>query len=148
MAFENTTFVLNEFGVGVVNRFRGIVSQKKGNASGLMSREARSNVQFTAKGVSLTVDTVSYFFYADQGRGKTVNGGKGIVLPRIRKWIDQKGITPPGKLTKDQLAYLITRKIHREGYTGKFYVKDVVTEQFKKELDSRLADAILKDFNF
>lgn len=144
---RNTTEILNTFGTGVVNRFRSVVASKGGNASGTMSKEARYGVDQGADKLSLTVDTVEYFKYADEGRGKTVNSGDGAVKRNIRKWIDQKGISPRG-LNKDELAFLIARKIHREGYKGKLYVKDVVDEPFKKEMDKQIADAIIKDFNF
>lgn len=148
MAFNNTLNVMNTNGVGVVNRFRQVFAQKNGNASGETSRQAKSTVAIHGNMLNLTVDTTSYFFYADLGRGKTVNSGKGLVRPRIRKWIDQKHIVPPRGMSKDQLAYFITRKIHREGYKGKFYVKDVITPEFEKHFTDELADALLKDLVF
>lgn len=52
------------------------------------------------------------------GRKPTENGappGMGILRGLIRKWIDDKRIQPKDNISKDSLAYLITRKIHREG---------------------------------
>lgn len=147
MAYDNITQVLNEAGTGITNRSRQLFESKGGNASGTMSRETRHEVKQTATAIEMEVTTVSYFRYADEGRGPTKKGGTGEVKKNIRKWIDQKGIAPKG-LSKDELAFLIARKIHKEGYEGKFYVKDVVPEQFKKDLDSKVADAIMKDFNF
>lgn len=147
MPFDNIIQVLNEAGTGVTNRSRQLFEQKGGNASGRMSRETKHEVKQTATAIEMVVDTVSYFRYADEGRGPTRKVGTGEVKKNIRKWIDQKGISPKG-LTKDELAFLIARKIHKEGYEGKFYVSDVVSEQFKREMDSKIADAIIKDFNF
>lgn len=52
------------------------------------------------------------------GRKPTENGapaGMGILRGLIRKWIDDKRIQPKDNISKDSLAYLITRKIHNEG---------------------------------
>ena len=61
-----------------------------------------------------------YIQYLGLGRDKTKNDGDGSVREAIDNWVDSKGIKPKpinGILpTIDQLKYLITRKIHRDGY--------------------------------
>lgn len=51
------------------------------------------------------------------GRGASKSsGGSSITLRQaIRQWIDDKNINPAGKISKDSLAFLIARKIHRDG---------------------------------
>lgn len=57
--------------------------------------------------------------FVDGGRGATKGSGSGISLKEvIRKWIDDKRIIPDG-ISKDSLAFLIARKIHREGWKPK-----------------------------
>ena len=57
-----------------------------------------------------------YLEFGEFGRGKTNNGSRpGILKDLIRKWIDVKGIQPKDNISKDNLAFLITRKIHRDG---------------------------------
>jgi len=57
--------------------------------------------------------------FIDGGRGATKSAGSGISLKDlIRKWIDDKRIVPDG-ISKDSLAFLIARKIHREGWKPK-----------------------------
>lgn len=64
-----------------------------------------------------------YVYYLEFGRRPTRGGASGgiggmTLQKRIRKWIDDKNITPREKnMTKDSLAFLITRKIHKEGTT-------------------------------
>lgn len=84
------------------------------------------------KAIMLGMD---YTYYLENGRGKTQNKGTGRTLKEIiREWIDVKGISPNG-ISKDSLAYLITRKIHREGIAvpNKFnsggLVSDVITKE-------------------
>lgn len=62
----------------------------------------------------------AYTEAVEVGRRPTVNSGDGQLRRAIRRWIDQKGIIPKpdarGRaVSKDSLAYLISRKIHREG---------------------------------
>ena len=74
-----------------------------------------------------------YWRWIEEGRKPTVKMGPGAVRKAIRKWIDVKGILQhpsysegigPRRCTiptKDQLAYLITRKIHKYGYFSQKY---------------------------
>jgi hypothetical protein len=70
----------------------------------------------SAKGFKLW--GASYFFFQEYGRGPSSSGsGKGqgpSLRVRIRHWIDEKRIQPID-ITKDSLAYIISRKIHEEG---------------------------------
>jgi hypothetical protein len=74
----------------------------------------------------LTIEIIAndYIFFVDQGRGPTESfAGDGQVKKKIKDWIDRRNITDTKstgrKLTTDELAFLISRKIHREGYKGK-----------------------------
>lgn len=96
------------------------------NASGNLAKSFRYDLQPDR----LRVYAAAYYSAIEIGRKPTVNGGQGALRAIIRRWIDQKGITPKpdqnGRaVSKDSLAYLITRKIHREGTllnsTGKDY---------------------------
>ena len=62
--------------------------------------------------------TIKGFVYL-AGRGKTKKSGKSgepTLLEQIKKWIKNKGIAATLKdISVNSLAYLITRKIHKEG---------------------------------
>jgi len=116
------------------------------NASGKLSASAEDVIVDSEGFVSGTVRANQYWFYRNFGRGATVNSGNGQLRPKIRQWIDDKGITPKGNISKDELAYLITRKIHREGYEGKAFVSDT-TDVVQPEIDKLIADAAFKDLN-
>jgi hypothetical protein len=86
------------------------------NASGNLAKSFRYELQPER----LRVFAAKYYSAIEIGRKQTVNGGDGVLRGIIRRWIDQKGITPKpdanGRaVSKDSLAFLITRKIHREG---------------------------------
>lgn len=79
------------------------------------------DVEMRDTGMSVVFDLPDYWYYIEEGRQPTQNPGDGTVLQRIRQWIDDKGLNPvrgaDGKVpTRDDLAYMITRKIHKVGY--------------------------------
>lgn len=60
----------------------------------------------------------NYIWTLETGRKptQTKQAGSPTLRETIREWIDVKGITPDDpKTSKDSLAFLIARKIHREG---------------------------------
>ena len=86
------------------------------SASGDLAKSFREEIDPN----KLRIFAAGYVGTAEVGRRKTVNGGNGALREQIRRWIDQKGIiskpNDDGKvISKDSLAYLISRKIHREG---------------------------------
>lgn len=105
------------------------------NASGKLD-DSVTDIVITSDGfISGSVQALSYWYYTNYGRGPTTRGfgGKGVVREKVRQWIDDKGIVPRDaangrKVTKDELAFLIARKIHRQGYDGKLYIEEVINK--------------------
>lgn len=122
------------------------LAQQNINASGKLSASAEDIIIDSEGFVSGSVRANQYWFYRNFGRGATVNTGTGQLRPKIRQWIDDKGINPKGNISKDELAFLITRKIHREGYEGKAFVSDT-TDVVQPEIDKLIARAAFEDLN-
>lgn len=79
----------------------------------------------------------------ETGRGPTQSGqaGNPTLRETIRQWIDDKGIVPEGDISKDSLAYLIARKIHREGYKGEpGLITDIINEDLISNIEKEIAD--------
>lgn len=81
------------------------------------------------------------------GRNKTRNrgGGERSLYSMIMDWIKVKGITPDDpKMTDNTLAYLITRKIHKEGikvpnaYNDGKLIDNTFTAESVQDLKSEL----------
>ncbi len=82
--------------------------------------------------------------YAEQmqfGRGKTQNTGDGALKTAILQWITDKGITPrEASMTNETLAFLISRKIHRDGYSvagREGVISNVITPEWINNLVRR-----------
>ena len=88
-------------------------------ASGKFERELQKVDGSKSGVVKKTLYGSAHSPFVDGGRGATKSSGSGISLKDIiRKWIDDKRIIPDG-ISKDSLAFLIARKIHREGWKPK-----------------------------
>jgi hypothetical protein len=109
MALEAEIKVLKKFGESLVADISQSIEQSGISASGNLQRSLRYEVTDNR----LTVYAAPYAKTAEEGRGPTQKAG-GDLRSQIRRWIDDKGIIPDG-ITKDSLAFLISRKIHREG---------------------------------
>ena len=153
MDLTNTTQAVTESLEIFREAMKEQLSSKNINASGKLD-DSIEDVMVTSDGfVSGSVRALSYWYYTNYGRGPTVNGssGKGVVKAAIRQWIDDKGIVPRDaangrKVTKDELAFLIARKIHRQGYEAKLYISEV-EEQVIPIVSDIIEQALFKDLD-
>ena len=119
----------------------------KMRASGLFAKSLRVEVLEQAGLIKGTLYGANHSLFVDKGRSKTTGGGNGQLKVLIRKWIDDKGITPKDNISKDSLAYLITRKIHREGWKPKNkypngVISSVINDKAIKELIQALGSSV------
>jgi hypothetical protein len=107
MKFDEEIF--SEFGEAIVADLRQSIDASGIRASGNLQKSLRwdlTDKEFILWGAP-------YAFTAEFGRGPSQTSG-GDLRAEIRKWIDLKGIIPDG-ITKDSLAFVITRSIHNKG---------------------------------
>lgn len=93
----------------------------------------------------LIVYSEPHAIFMENGRGPS-SGGKssGRSLKEIiRDWIDDRGITPKD-ISKDSLAFLIARKIHRQGIQvpNKYNRGKVITSVLNDQRIDQLIDQI------
>jgi hypothetical protein len=117
-------------------------------ASGNWETELEYNVDVSDNRINITIDGAPYTEQLIRGRGKTRTStpSNPTLRQAIRQWIDDKGLNPTD-ITKDSLAFLISRKIHREGIrvpnrynSGTFidrvfYTTDGTLDQFRNILN-------------
>jgi hypothetical protein len=97
-----------------------------------------------------------YWFWQNKGRGITKEGNyPALVRPKIDEWVnklpdwyapDKKDGSKGKKLTKAEQAFLVTRKIHKEGYKGNFYV-DKTIPNFEDAINKAVLEDIQNYFN-
>lgn len=98
-------------------------------ASGAWADSLESRITETKRGYNVSILAAYYSWWMERGRKSSV---KFPPISAIRKWIDDKGIT--SDINKNSLAFLIARKIKREGYKGKPVIQDVLTDERVNEL--------------
>jgi hypothetical protein len=132
-----------ENGVRTESTFQAPVS-----ASGKLARSLRYELTET----ELIIYSEDYIYFSVYGRKPSVNGTKpGKLIDSIKEWIKDKGIT--SDISENQLAYLITRKIHREGnsiylFSGKKntgLLENVITTEMLKEFNDKFTKQIEAD---
>lgn len=96
----------------------------------------------------ITFHTLDYYKYIESGRRA---GAKMPPVSAISDWITRKRIVPRpiGKKlpTLPQLAFLIARKIGRDGIPAKPYIKDIQTNMLGDIFNSELTTALTQDIS-
>lgn len=142
----STELILQSIGNTVVERLKNDIKNKPVtkygavNASGKLYDSIRYEV--VNNGETLRVYAEDYIDYLVYGR----RNGKFPPRDAIRKWIDDKGLEPVG-ISKDSLAFLIARKIAREGTTifqqgGSTLLSDIITDNLIRETRDKLEDEL------
>lgn len=146
--FENLTEELKLWGELLASEYKDKLNNEGITASGKLANSVQ--VLFNNRGslyeVSLQLE--SYWKQIEEGRGPTQNDGNGELRQAILNWIRIKPVAPRpynGKLpTENQLAYLISRKIHTLGYEGKQPLKRTLSEN-KDAIYRDIENALCKD---
>lgn len=156
MILNNTELAVTSIMETFKSSFKEALTNENVNASGEMDRSTETVILSADNFVSGSVRTLGYWKYTNFGRGGATksSAGKGVVKERIKKWISDKGLPEwkrkkadgsEGKnMTRDEQAFLITRKIQREGFEGKDYVTPII-EEMQPEVDRLIAFAIFED---
>jgi hypothetical protein len=110
MALKLDIDLINEFGKKLVTDTGLSLDSNGSTASG----KTKDSLWYKVTPTSFKFYGRPFINTLEIGRRPTSSGGDGSLKRAIRQWIDDKGIIANG-ITKDSLAFLITRKIHREG---------------------------------
>lgn len=107
------------------------------NASGKLA----NSINFIVQDGKLQVKGLDYIYYLEKGRGPTKKKGDKPLRVIIEQWIVDKGII--SDISTKSLAFLIARKIHREGTDiyqqgGSDLVSGILTDKLLGEIKSDL----------
>ena len=98
------------------------------------------NVSVEVGELEVTLHLPSYWMYIENGRGP----GKFPPIQAIQNWIEVKHIVPRNNATVPQVAYLVARKIAREGTQGKHAVAGTL-DVFRDIFLPQITQAIVQD---
>jgi hypothetical protein len=129
--------IIRSFAEKYITDIRQSMDSSGVTASGNFNR----SLTYTQTDKELIIEGAAYAGAIEFGRKPSSGGGgSGVLKELIRKWIDDKGITPTGNISKDSLAYLIARKIHQQGtaiFSG--------TDHYGRSKPSKVIDGIRTD---
>ena len=98
-----------------LNEWKEEIIRNHERAGQVASGKTKDSIQVKMREDGGSLVGASYIYVLEKGRGKSKKSQGGVLKNNIKSWILAKGITPDGKVKLDDLAYLITRKIHEEG---------------------------------
>lgn len=128
--FEKLADTLELWGEIIAEEYKNTLFFEGIEASGKLSNSVKSIFKVDGNVYEVDFQLEEYWKAVEYGRKPTSNNGDGQLRRSILDWIKVKPILPTpydGKLpTEEQLAYLISRKIHRVGYEGKQPLKKTV----------------------
>ena len=105
--------------------------------------------------LSGTLKGNSYSEQLETGRKPTSGRGGGgeTLLSKIKKWIVDKGIVNriKGNITVSSLAFIITRKIHKEGWKRKDHggvnlISNIVTDKRMQDIIDQIGSSMALSF--
>ena len=132
--FQRLTDVLTEMGEAIGEQYKQNLLDSGRNASGKLYNSIKSQVSVNGMTYDVELNMENYWYWIENGRNPTTatTASNPPLRERILEWIRVKPVLPTpidGKLpTEEQLAYLITRKIHREGFEGKPDLSDALDD--------------------
>lgn len=146
--FSNLQIALNSFIEDFINTYKGLLIRDNKKASGnLISSLKPVSIEFTNNKYQCSIQIADYWKYVEYGR----RPGKFPPMNKILEWIKIKpviprpmnGLKPP---TEPQLAFLISRKIARDGIQPGNQFTEALKLTWTK-WEQTISDAISEDLN-
>lgn len=148
--FENLIETLQEWGEIIAQQYKDTLNNEGITASGKLVNSVKTVFSQNGGIYEVSLQMEEYWRAIEEGRGPTKNTGNGELRRAILDWIRIKPVVPRpynGKLpTEEQLAYLISRKIHTLGYEGRYPLKRTIDE-LRADIIRDITEAVQKDLN-
>lgn len=151
---SNLSTALRKVGGLTVSRLRQGMTENNSDASGELGKSIGFKIKKNSKGLDLNIEMLDYWQFVDEGR----KPGKPAPVNKILEWLKEtnvrdkiRGGQSDASFTDSQaqsLAFLISRKIGREGTKGTDFATNVFNSKLiQKELPAIVADAVFEDAN-
>lgn len=146
MDFENLIRVLDEYARDLKELYQYNLNYDNAVASGELINSVRYLFQHNGSRYEVSLQLSDYWKYVEYGR----RSGKFPPVDKILNWIRVKPVLPRpynGKLpTEQQLAFLISRKIAREGTKAR-NILELTLEELNEEYDDKISEALTLDLS-
>ncbi len=149
MAFKNTSAALRQVGGLVTRRLAQNLQEENAIASGRLEESITFRAFERNSILGLNIEMLDYWEYVDEGR----RAGKMPPISKIQEWLTypnvrskiQQGNDQPVK-DPESLAYLIARKIAKQGTKATNFATDVFDSRLvQKEMPALIESAIGED---
>lgn len=114
------------------------------NATGQLARTLFYDSKLTENGTNVGINMEDYGYAVEEGRGGATRKGTTSWKPQVINWMRAKGIRPKAGVTMEQAAYLIYRKINKQGYDAKPFVEPALAA-FSAQFADEYAEATAND---
>ena len=152
MAFTNTAAALRQTGGLIVQRLSQGLQEDNSIASGELDKSINFNIKSTDKKIVLDITMLDYWGAVDGGR----KAGKQPPIDKIKEWLSYPNVRDKirfgqndsafSESEKNSLAFLIARKIGRQGTKGNNFATNVFTSSLiTKELPEVILNAVAED---
>lgn len=137
LTFENLKKALDIFINDLIQTYKGLLIRDDKKASGNLINSIKPiEIEFSNNKMSGSISLASYWKYVEYGR----KAGKFPPINKILKWIEIKPVIPrPNngiKPTNKQLAFLISRKIARDGIKPGNQLEEALNLSWAKNKDN------------
>lgn len=141
--------IIQNWGNELISQMQNRLRSNKTNASSSLSQSIQPNIKSRQNGYNLSILMNEYWLYVEEGR----KPGKMPPIKNIYEWIQNKrplqakiAQSPDRIAATKSLAYVITRKIHREGTKAQPFIspslKQVTTEELGRRVGQYIADSL------
>ena len=148
---DGVTRIIQNWGNELIKQLQNNLLKNKSNASSSLSQSITPEITQPATGYNLSIMMQDYWFYVENGRKPTQGGGSGELYKNIYEWIQNKRDLQVNVISKSpdriaatkSLAYVITRKIHREGTKARPFVSPALKQVTTQTLATRISEYIV-----
>ena len=149
---DGVSRIIQNWGNELIKQLQNNLLKNKSNASSSLSQSITPEITQPATGYNLSIMMQDYWFYVENGRKPTQGGGSGELYKNIYEWIQNKRDLQVNVISKSpdriaatkSLAYVITRKIHREGTKAKPFVSPALKQVTTQTLATRISEYIVE----
>lgn len=148
LSFDNLQIALDSFINDFIQTYKSLLIRDGKKATGNLIKSIRPlDIKYSNNQMTLSISLASYWKYVENGR----KPGKFPPINKILNWIKVKpviprpmnGLKPP---TEPQLAFLIARKIARDGIKPGNQFEEALKLSWTK-WEQPISNAISKDLN-